>query len=200
MADSTPADSDASDLEYDEDQPVEMDESDESGSEFKVDSDTEAEEIMVDAAIRCSLQTASERTAGPSSRRVATPSAASILRAVAAERRLAHMNMQVEFEFETPWDSLSDQLSSSEEEPLMASSKGKGKVVSRPTKKVIPLSDHTKRTMTMSDLRAAQKESRAAFLSARRANKKEERALISKLGRKLTHASSLPPLVFDFNL
>jgi DNA repair protein RAD16 len=202
VIDSTPAVSgaeDASDLGYDEDEPI--DESDDSGSEFKVDSDADDEEIMVDAAIRSSLQTASERIAGPLSRKAGGPSAASMLRAVAAERRLARMNAEVEFEFETPWHSLSDESVSSEEEPLAASPKGKGKVVSIPTKKVSPLSDNSKRTMTMSELRAARKKARSAFWSARRANKKGERALITKLGRKLTHASPLLQLIFnsDYN-
>jgi len=192
---------DASDLEYDEDEPMEIDESDDSGSEFKIDSDAEDEEIMVDAAIRSSLQTAPENIAGPSSRKVAGLNAASLRAAVAAERRLARMNAEIEFEFETPWASQSHGFTSSEEEPLATSSKGKGKVVvSTPTKKVTPLSDNSKSIMTMSELRAAQREARSAFLSARRANKKEERALVTKLGRRLTHASSLTQLICNSNL
>lgn len=169
-------------------------------SEFKVDSESEAEDIMIDAAIRSSLQTASEGTTGPSSRKAAVPSTASVLRAAAAERRLAHMNAEIEFEFEAPWDSISNQFSS-EEEPLVASSsKGKGKAASRPTKKIAPLSDASKKFMTMTELHAAQKEVRTAALLARRANKKAERALILKLGRRLTHASSLLRLIFNSNL
>ena len=200
---STPAVSDAedtSDPEHDEDELMEIDESDDSGSEFKVDSDAEDEEIMVEAAIRSSLHSASGSVAGPSSRKVAGISAASMLCAAAAERRLARMNAEIELEFEMPWDSPSSELSSSEEEPLATSSKGKGKVRCKPTKKIAPLSHDSKGTMTISELRAAQKEARSAFLSARRANKKEERALIMKLGRRLTHASSLPQSILNFNL
>ncbi|KAF8803919.1 hypothetical protein BYT27DRAFT_7195263 [Phlegmacium glaucopus] len=182
--DGTPAISDAegaSDFEDDEDESMEIDESDDSGSEFKINSDVEDEEIMVDAAIRSSLQTASENIVGSSSKRVAGLNAASLRAAVAAERRLARMN--AEFEFETPSASQSDESSSEEEEPLATSSKGKGKgVVPKPTKK------RSKGIMTMSKLRAARKEERSAFLLARRAMKKEERALATKLGRRLTHA------------
>lgn len=197
MIDNAPVVSDvegASDLEYHE---GETGESDDSGSEFKVDSDTEDEEIMVDAAIRSSLQTASDRVAGPSTRKVAGVSSAAMRRALAAERRLALMSAEVDCEFETPWDSPSDQSTSSEEEPLAASFKSKGKAGSRATKKVTPLSEDSKKIMTMSELRTARKEERMALLSARRANKKAERALISKLGRRLTHASLLHPLIFN---
>lgn len=200
MIDNAPDVSDvegASDLEYDENEQMQTDESDDTGSEFKVDSDTEDEEIMVDAAIRSSLQTTSERVAGPSSRKVAAVSAAAMRRALAAERRLALMNTEVEFEFETPWDFLSDQSASSEEEPLAASSKSKGKVAPRATKKATPLSEDLKKIMTMSELRRTQKEARMALSSARRANKKAERALVSKLGRRLTHASLLFQLIFN---
>lgn len=190
----------ASDFEYDEDEQTQVDESDDSGSEFEVDSDVEDEEIMVDAAIRSSLQTASERVAGPSSRKVAALSAAAMRRALAAESRLALSNAEVEFEFETPWDNPSDQSASSEEEPLAASSKSKGKVAPRATKKVTPLSEDSKKIMTMSELRIAQKEARMALSSARRANKRAERALISKLGRRLTHVSLPPRLIFTFDL
>ena len=155
---------DASDLEYDENEQMQIDESDDDGSEFEVDSDTEDEETM--------------RPAG---------------------RRLALMNTRVEFGFETPWDSLRDQSASSEEEPLASSSKSKGKAGPRVTKKVTPLSEDLKKFMTMSELRAAKKEARTALLSARRANKMAEMALMTKLGRKLTHASFLPQLIFISN-
>jgi hypothetical protein len=168
---------------------MQIDESDDSGSEFKVDSDTEDEKIMIDAAIQSSLQVASEHVAGPSSRKVAGLSAAAMRRALAVERRLTVMNTEVDFELENSGDYLSDQPTSSEEEPLAASSKGKGKVEPGATKKVIPLSEDSKKIMTISKLRAAQKEARKALSSARRANKKAENALVSELGRRLTHAS-----------
>lgn len=152
---------DASDLEYDENERMQLDESDDDGSEFEVDSATEDEETM--------------RPAG---------------------RRLALINAEVEFGFETSWD----QSASSEEEPLASSSKGKGKAGPRAVKKVIPLSEDSKKIMTMSELRAAQKETRKALLSARRANKKAEMALTTKLGRRLTHASLLLQLIFISNL
>jgi DNA repair protein RAD16 len=168
VIDNTPVVSDAEDasgLEYDEGKLMQIDESDDDGSEFEVDSDTEDEETM--------------RPAG---------------------RRLAIMNEEVEFGFQTPLNSLSDQSASSEEEPLASSSKSKGKAGPRATKKVTPLSEGSKKKiMTISELRAKQKEARKALLSARRANKEAEMALITKLGRRLTHVSLLPQLIFIFN-
>ena len=162
MIDNTPVVSDAedaSDLEYDENEQMQIDESDDDGSEFEADSDTEDEETM--------------RPAG---------------------RRLALMNTEVEFGFEIPSDSLSDQSASSEEKPLASSSKSKSKGKARPkaTKKATSFSEELKKIMTMSELRATRKEARKALLSARRANKEAEMALSTKLGRRLTHASLLP--------
>ena len=173
MIDNTPVVSDAddaSDLEYDENEQMQIDESDDDGSEFEVDTDTEDEETT--------------RPAG---------------------RQLALMNAEVEFELEIPSDSMSVQSASSEEKPLASSSKSKrskskGKAGPKATKKVAPISEVLKNIMTMSELRAAQKETRKALLLARRANKEAEIALSTKLGRRLTHASLLPPLIFNFNL
>jgi hypothetical protein len=168
VIDNTPVVSDAedaSDLEYDENEQMQIDdESDDDGSEFEVDSDTEDEKETM-------------RPAG---------------------RRLTLMNAEVEFGFEIPSDSLSDQSASSEEKPLASSSKskGKGKAGPRSTKKVAPISEVLKKIMTMSELRAAQKEARKALLLARRANKEAEMALSAKLGRRLTHASLLRQLIF----
>lgn len=168
MIDNTPVVSDtddSSDLEYDENVQMQIDESDDDGSEFEVDSDTEDEETM--------------RPAG---------------------RRLALMNAEVDFEFEIPSDSMSVQSASYEEMPLASSSKSKnkGKAGSKATKKVAPTPEALKNIMTMSELRATQKETRKALLLARRANKEAEMALSTKLGRRLTHASLLSQLIFIF--
>ena len=169
MIDNTPVVSDAedvSDLE-DENEQMQIDESDDDGSEFEVDSETEDEEAMQPAG-----------------------------------RQLALMNEEVELGFEIPSDSLSDQSASSEERPLasFSKSKSKGKAGPRATKKVAPISEVLKKIMTMSELRAAQKKTRKALLLARRANKEAEVALSTKLGRRLTHASLLPQLIFISNL
>ena len=146
---------------------MEIDESDDDGSEFEVDSDTEDEEIM--------------RPPG---------------------HQLALMSAELEFEFEIPLDSMSVRSASSEERPLASSSKSKSKdkAGSKATKKVAPIPEVLKNIMTMSELRAAQKEARKALLLARRANKEAEIALSTKLSRRLTHASLLSQLIFIFNL
>lgn len=154
---------DTSELEYDESEQMQIDESDDDGSEFEVDSDSDEETIL-------------------------------------PGRRLALVNAEVEFGFETLWDSLSNQSTSSEEKPLASSSKSKGKVGPRATKKVTPFSEELKNIKKMSELRKARKEARKALLSARRSNKEAEMALMAKLGRRLTHASLLPQLIFISNL
>jgi hypothetical protein len=168
VIDNTPVVSDSddtSDLEYDENEQMQIDESDDDGSEFEVDSGTEDEETM--------------RPAG---------------------RRLALKNAEVEFEFEILSDSMSIHSASSEEIPLASSSKSKSKARHKATKKVAPIPEVLKNIMTMSKVRVVQKETRKALLLARRANKKAELALSAKLGRRLTHASLLPQLIFIFNL
>ena len=61
MIDNTPVVSDAddaSDLEYDENEQMQIDESDDDGSEFEIDSDTEDEETMQPAGRRLALMNA----------------------------------------------------------------------------------------------------------------------------------------------
>ena len=181
-------------LVSDEDSEPEIEESEDSGSEFEIDEeqDKEDQEIMLDAAVRLSLQTASPNGAGSSSKRAAGPNPAAILRAAAAERRLA-MTHRAANDAEFNSDDLDgieidEDGSSSDEEAL---SKGKGKATAKPTKKIVPMSTTSENSMTISEMRQSQRAARKAFLSARRANKKEERALITKLGRRLTHVCFL---------
>ncbi|KAF8966406.1 SNF2 family N-terminal domain-containing protein [Flammula alnicola] len=142
---------------------------------------------MLDAAVRISLQTASANGASSSSRiRITGPSPAAMLRAAAAERRLSRKNQTIDVDDYQEFDS--DDLDSSDEEPLANSAKGKDRQGSKPMKKKVPLSEASKGIMTVAQMRKAQREARSEFLSARNANKKEERRLIKKLGRKLTHA------------
>jgi len=116
------------------------------------------EQAMLATAIRLSLQTAEQTNeAGPSNT----------------------------FGYSTPedLDDLSD--ASSDNYPLQ--SRTKMVVTSQAKKKVAPTSADGKVDILYPDFMAAQKRKRTAILSARRANKKEERALMRKLRRKLTH-------------
>jgi DNA repair protein RAD16 len=160
-----------------------IDESEDSGSEFLLEEDSaqdeEDEEVMVDAAVRLSLQTASQiNGAGPSSGSSSEPNPGVRRRAIAAERRLAarRRNTFKDSNAEEPEDS--SDLSS--EEPL-------AKVVasSQATKKS---SDDTSNT-SYADYMTTQKRMRKVSLLARRANKKAERASMQQLRRKLTHVS-----------
>ena len=173
---------------------MEIDESDLSGSEFQLDEDSAQEEIMLDAAVRMSLQTAAQNGAGPSSGRVTGSKSVAVKYAAAAERRLATgMRAMTDAKDDEDMSDLSD-ISSEEVEP---SSKGKGK-----TKKVVPRApkgpmgaltwatwEAANVTISFTEWKAKQKNLRKGLLAARRANKAEERAMIKKLGRRLTHVS-----------
>lgn len=186
------ADSASKTLEYNE-EPQEIEESDDSGSEFQVSDeeymDEEDEEIMLDAAVRESLQTVEPNGAGSSSSNsINGPSAAARLRAAAAERRLARKNKTIDVDDYEEAQSSGCELnafSSSDEEPLINSfrSKGQGEAMSQTTS--------PPKIMTVADLKRARREARQASRMGRNANKKEERALMKKLGRKLTHVSNL---------
>ncbi len=144
---------------------------------------SEDEEIMVDAAVRLSLQAAVPNGAGASSGLTSGPSRAALIRAAAAEKRLARNNKllnqiseDIDNEDDDDYsDSDSQSITSisdkeSEEEPLSKKEKKKAKVRS---KAVIS---------SLGDLRQHKKRE----LELKRALKKEERALAAKLGRRLT--------------
>lgn len=150
---------------------------------------TEDEEIMVDSAIRLSLQTAVSNGAGTSSGRTSGPSPAAVLRAAAAERRLARNKRalaraiekvneeeDVKDEDEAMLDSDSQSVlslsgSESEEEPLAKATKKK------------PVTVRSKAVFSsFQELRELRKNA----LELRKELKKEERALMAKLGRRLT--------------
>ena len=140
--------------------------------------------MMLDTAVRLSLQAASQKGgAGPSSGRLSEPSPAVRRRAVAAERRLAARHCKT-----SDTEGLDDLSDSSFEEPLL--SKANTVVTSRATKTVARRVNDTK-NMSYNDYAAAQKRKRKGFLSARRAGKEEEKALMQKLRRKLTHVGWL---------
>jgi len=169
-------------LEYDEavddsgDDSAEIDESEDSGSEFhhseNEEYDSEDEEIMVDAAVRMSLQTISKDGAGPSSGKKIGPGTEAMIRAVAAERRLARQGNSDDEDFDI------GDLDSSDEEPL-----AKGKLVKKFDTDTAP------KSMTMSELKQQQRERRKATAFARMFIKKEERELVKRLGRRLTYVS-----------
>ncbi|EPQ59717.1 hypothetical protein GLOTRDRAFT_71378 [Gloeophyllum trabeum ATCC 11539] len=142
---------------------------------------SEDETILMDEAVRQSLQDASNETgAGTSSgARAGNPKAA--LLAAAAERRLAASKIEDVPEYNS--DAL-DGLSE-EEEPL-SKVKGKKKATKKSAKK--KTSDFVANFMTMDDLYAERREARRRAKAERNVLKVEENKLRSKLGRKLTHA------------
>ncbi|KJA21693.1 hypothetical protein HYPSUDRAFT_41836 [Hypholoma sublateritium FD-334 SS-4] len=178
-------------IEYDEDAALEIEESDDSGSEFQASEEEsmneEDEEIMLDAAVRESLQTADADVASSSSNRITGPSREAQLRAAAAERRLTRKNKAIDVDDheEAYMDSDALDIDSSDEEPLMSPTRGKGKA--SPKTKSVSIARPPK-VMTVAEMKRARKEARLASIAGRKANKKEEIALIKKLGRRLTHA------------
>ncbi|KAF9551556.1 hypothetical protein CPC08DRAFT_647581 [Agrocybe pediades] len=125
-----------------------------------------------------SLQTNIETNgAGPSSGiRANGPSEAALRSAAAAERRLARLGKNTVVE--DVIDSDRSDTESSDEEPL-----SKGKSV-----KKVTITSSTKKPMTMAEMRQVNRQRRQAAAAERRARKQEERAMIRKLGRRLTHA------------
>ncbi|KAF9045511.1 SNF2 family N-terminal domain-containing protein [Panaeolus papilionaceus] len=161
---------------------VEVDESDSGESVFEpnVEQDEEDEEIMLQEAIRESIRHANGSKAGSSSARKQGPSAASVTKAKAAERRLTGRalnteedefnsdNMDEDEDEESDAESLSDidsEDSSGDDEPLSAKLKAKKK-----------------------NARFKRKKKTNEELAAITSKRKEERALADKLGRRLTYA------------
>ncbi|KAI8984946.1 SNF2 family N-terminal domain-containing protein [Trametes punicea] len=179
-------------------------ESDDSGSDFDPDGedadsdfiddfDEDDEGLLVDAAVRQSLQTAREdeaRAAGLSSAgagsSTARPSANKdvALRAAAAERRLAQEPEIEGIEMVTESEALSLE-SESEEEPL---SKGRGKGKTKGKGKQTTEIPQVNKPMTLTELRKAMKEARRQARLHRSATAVEEAAMRKELGRRLTHA------------
>ncbi|KAJ7283280.1 SNF2 family N-terminal domain-containing protein [Mycena rebaudengoi] len=137
---------------------------------------TEDEDIMLTAAIHESLQ--DPTVASSSSTKLVSPNRDAVLRAAAAEARLAAALRGADATVDD-----SEMQAQESDEPTENKGKeraGKGKKV---TVRATP-----KKSMTMSQLRKLKREERQAARAARRENHKEEMALRKKLGRKLTYA------------
>lgn len=193
---SSPAEDDdaqlESGLEYDDDPFLE--ESDGSGSEFVVSDDeesgagdeSEAEALMLDAAIRMSFET-NRNVASSSATQLVSPNPAAVLRAAAAERRLNRANKDIDVDdYPIGGD---DGASSSYSESDVPLSKSKGKGAPKNAKKSVAVYDTTKKKhMTLAQLRQAKREERRQSNAARKELKAEEKALRRELGRPLTYA------------
>ncbi|KAK7061245.1 ATP-dependent helicase rhp16 [Favolaschia claudopus] len=179
-------------MELDEED-VEIDESDDSGSEF-VDSDSEDElssdaydemeeeedyDLMLQAATLESLQ--GPNVASSSSSRISgNPEA--LKRARAAEARLAAARRGASDVIDDSQMDIDDSdLSSMPDTDAEAPATGKGK-------KKVTVRSTPKKSMTMSQMREQKRKDRQAKRLERRENRVEEQALRKKLGRKLTYA------------
>lgn len=180
-------------LEYDED-PL-FEESDDSGSEFVAsddeqdfvpEDDSEAEALMLDAAIRMSFET-NRNVASSSATQLVSPNPEAVLRAAAAERRLNRANKGFDVD-DYPMGGNDDAWSSDSESDIPLS--GRSKNNSKNAKKGVQVHDTTKKKhMTLAELRKAKKADRRLFNSARSELKAEEKALRIELGRPLTYVS-----------
>ncbi|KAG6830955.1 hypothetical protein H0H92_013666 [Tricholoma furcatifolium] len=177
----------------------EIDESDDSGSEFVVSepedegafiaSDSEEEAVMLAAATEMSLQTALSQknvASGSSSRNPRHNGAA--LAAAAAERRLARANKDVDVDDYMSDDHFdSDDFGSDSESDAPLSRKGKGKAkAAAPVQSVIPSAPH--KHMTLAQLKKQKREERRKANEWRKEIKIEEKRLMRELGRRLTYA------------
>jgi DNA repair protein RAD16 len=172
-----------------EDDPLPIFRKHESSPMQKIDDVTD-EDIMVNAAIEMSLQTARPPHASSSSNKLISSNPAAVLRAAAAERRLtrAQKNLDVD-DFEMAADSDDVSASDSEEEPLIKKGKGKSKAISTNKKAVAIRDTSSTKAMTMLELRKMRREERRRTTAERKKNKMEELSLMKKLGRRLTYVS-----------
>jgi DNA repair protein RAD16 len=205
-------------LEYDELE-AEIEESDDSGSEFVESSedepmplDRDGEEletdldmleddnedvdykIMLDAATLESMQ--GPNIASSSSSRLTSANPAAILRARAAEARIAAAQRGVDNAVDDSQmvvddSDLSSVPDSDAEVPL-----AKRKAPAGKGKKKVTVRDTPKKGMTMKEMRAQRRKARLEAKLAKRENHLEEMALRKELGRKLTYVrtfSKFPP-------
>ncbi|KAF9449564.1 hypothetical protein P691DRAFT_812231 [Macrolepiota fuliginosa MF-IS2] len=161
---------------------------------------------MVDAAVRLSLQTAASFGASTSSGRISAPNTDAVLRAAAAERRLARngrafaralleatnegnedQDEDNDASYSGSQSVLSSSDSESEEEPLVdvTTTKKKKSVTVRSRAQFSSLAELKKQGKQTPDLK--------------KALKKEERALALKLGRRLTHAEKTTIALYAFH-
>ena len=149
-----------------------------------------SDEIMFDAAIQESLQTAHLDQAahsgiGSSSWPSASSNPAAALRAAAAERRLARANQAIDVNDDALF-MLEYPLSSSDEEAFVAKGKGKGK--GKASNKSATVRDSTStKFMSISERRRINREERKLAAASKKGNRKEELALVKLLGRPLTY-------------
>jgi DNA repair protein RAD16 len=179
-------------LEFDEEQSVE--ESDDSGSDFvgseveadASENDSEAEALMLDAAVRMSFET-NRKAASSSATQLVSPNPAAVLRAAAAERRLTRANKDVDVD-DYPMGGDDDNLSSDDESDVPLSKKGKG--AAKKGKKGVTVHDTTKKKhMTLTELRHAKRADRREHNAEQKELKAAQRVLRAELGRQLTYVS-----------
>jgi DNA repair protein RAD16 len=145
--------------------------------------DENDDEIMLDAAIQESLQTArfdeaASNGAGPSLRPIVSSNSAAALRAAAAERRLARANRDIDLD-DLEYALLTENEEESPDEALFTI---------KAKKKCATIRDTTStRFMSISERRKLNREKRKFDTAAnRRGTRKEELAMIRELGRPLT--------------
>lgn len=145
--------------------------------------DDDDDDVMLEAALQLSRETTLGEGTGASSHKSRTSTNPEALRrAAAAGKRLGG--------YSSPIDLTMSELSappSSDEEPLTKTkvkpkSKGKGK-------KATVNDTSAPKHMTFAQMKQMRKQARREAAAQRRNNKEEEIALISKLGRLLTHVS-----------
>ncbi|KAJ7638363.1 SNF2 family N-terminal domain-containing protein [Roridomyces roridus] len=153
----------------------------EDDADFEDIDDVDDEDVMLDAAIRLSMQ--SPIVASSSSSKLTSTNPAAVLRAKAAEARFAASRRGSKADVDDSAMLIDSDLSSLDNSdvdmPLASSAKGKKSAAIRKT---------VKKPMTMKQMRQMQREARQAARKEKRETQTEERALMRELGRKLTWA------------
>jgi len=148
---------------------------------------------MLDAAVRLSLQSAATNGASTSSGHTSRLNAAAVLRATAAERRLARNSKASSLSIEDVFEGGTEEdkeVDSSESDSRMSSSESDKEPLAKKaktTKKSTALSSKTVTTL------AEIHKHKTQALNIRKELRKEEKELMLKLGRRLTNVHP-PPL------
>ncbi|KAL0949077.1 hypothetical protein HGRIS_009172 [Hohenbuehelia grisea] len=146
---------------------------------------SEAEDLMLRAAVELSLDSVNAGEGSSSKPRGTARSAMAARAAAAAERRLSRTKQAIVDDDEFALEYVSDEEDADESLDEETFSQKRGKIV---PKKASVADTSRPKSMTVAQLRRLKREERQSKLQDKRANRKEEQALMRVLGRKLTHA------------
>uniref|UniRef100_A0A0W0GE17 Uncharacterized protein n=1 Tax=Moniliophthora roreri TaxID=221103 RepID=A0A0W0GE17_MONRR len=186
---------DESNSDYDSDQPLRNTRSSPRKQTADIVSDSEDDEIMLNAAIQLSRDEMTLGTGtGPSSGKGRAANAEAVRRAEAAERRIAKQSRNgfdvddAAMDIDDDNDDDTSDISSDDDSDEPLTLKGKGKAKAKDKASVAKTADSGNKFMTLAQMRQARREEKRRLREENKSTKAEEKALKKKLGRKLTTA------------